>query len=139
MTQVDDLYAFYIEAETCGALFDHLLVAEQHGYAYAVLICGDGGTKHVVGIGFAKHDAFRIALCLFGEAAHEFIVVAHQLTEFFVVGFPVGDRTFGYARFHGATGYCRCHCGYKARVEGFGQYVIAAEVQIRHAVGCVDH
>ncbi len=38
VTQVDDLHACQVKPEACGALLDHLFVAEQHGDKHALFV-----------------------------------------------------------------------------------------------------
>lgn len=78
VAQVDDLHAFYVEAETLGALLDHLLVAEKHRYHQALLAGDDGSLEHLVGIGFGEYHTFWLRLGLLKDSAQELVVIAHH-------------------------------------------------------------
>ncbi len=130
VTQIHDLESGDVDTESGGTLFNHLLVTKQDRYADTVLISVYGSAKHVVGISLGKYDTLGIALSLLGEATHELVVVAHELTELVVISIPVGDGTTSHARLHGSA----CNCGSnrcdESGVKRLGKYIFASETQI---------
>ncbi len=139
MAQVDNLDARDVEAEAVGALAYHLLVAEQDGYAQAVG-CGDGcGAEHVVGVGLGKDHTLGVGAGGLVEAAGKLAVVALEAEQLLVICGPVFDRPACHAALHRSASHGGTYGGEQTGVEGGGDDIFAAKLEVGAAIGGVDH
>ena len=138
VARIYDLDSRNVDAEPCGPLPYHLLVAEQHGTTYSVAVQTGRTTHHGVGIALRKDNPLRSLAHKFGETAYHGAVVAHEALQTLLIFLPVGDGTHCDSRLFRAASHGRSHTQQQPGVECLWQDILRTELDVVHAV-CLVH
>ena len=135
--RVDDRYV-HLDIEFGHLLLDFLFIADQDRFGNAVFHQRLGGPQDLLVVAFGEDDAFGIALGLVDDHAHDLFGLALGRFQVLDVLGHVFDRLAGHAALHGGPGNGRGNMQQDARVERFGNDVVAAEGELDVAVGLAD-
>ena len=89
--------------------------------------------------GFGKYYSLRMGGCSGVELLGELGLLSQQHTQRVFVLLPVGDGLTGNTTIDGCTGHSGRHLRDESRIDGFGNEIVAAEVQVVYLVDIIHH
>ncbi|KEH12384.1 hypothetical protein GY15_21180 [Delftia sp. 670] len=117
---------------------DHGGAADQDGLGQAVIDGDLGGAQHALVLAFGIGHALLVGLGSGEHRTHEHAGLVDEAGQALAVGVVVGDGAGGDAGLFGSLGHGRRDAQDQAGVEGRGDQVVGAELQLLALVGSGD-